>query len=193
MGKWSQLLIVAGITLGEIILSFIVTYYPNDPVYFERTISITNGQIYPSCHYSNKISLVHWSYLGCLIMVCSYQTVLVRRVPHNYNEARSIMLAMMAIIIEIVIVIPAFYVSIRSRYRHPTYTLVNFVMGTSTLFVFLPKLYIIIFRPWENAEQLPHRTLGAFDFIERASVFYEVAPCKRRRIEKTKKRNETSS
>ena len=126
-------------------------------------------------------------------MVCSYQTLLVRRVPHNYNEARSIMLVMMAITIEIVIVFPTFYVSIRSRYRHPTYTLVNFVMGTSTLFVFLPKLYIIIFRTWENAEQLQHRTLGAFDFIERASVFYEVAPCKRRRIEKTKKRNETSS
>lgn len=111
---------------------------PKDSLHFERIISITNGQIYPSCHYPNRISLVHWSYLGCLILACSYQAVLARRVPHNYNEARSIMFAMIAITIETVIVIPAFYVSSWSKYRHLTYTLVNFVMAINTLcFVFI--------------------------------------------------------
>ena len=115
---------------------------PKDSLHFERIISITNGQIYPSCHYPNRISLVHWSYLGCLILACSYQAVLARRVPHNYNKARSIMLAMIAITIETVIVIPAFYVSIWSKYRHLTYTLVNFVMAINTLcFVFIYIVY----------------------------------------------------
>ena len=176
---------------SNIIYSYLL---PKDSLHFERIISITNGQIYPSCHYPNRISLVHWSYLGCFILACSYQAGLVRHVPHNYNEARSIMLAMMAITVEIVIVIPAFYVSIWSRYRYLTYTLVSFFMATNTLcFVFLSRLYIMFFRPWENAKQLPLGTLGGFELIEKTSVFDEVAPCKTRQIQKTEKRNETSS
>ena len=142
---------------------------PKDSLHFERIISITNGQIYPSCHYPNRISLVHWSYLGCFILACSYQAGLVRHVPHSYNEARSIMLAMMAITVEIVIVIPAFYVSIWSRYRYLTYTLVSFFMATNTLFCVFIKIVYYVFPTMGK-----RKTIATWDFrrlwIDRKNV-----------------------
>ena len=98
-----------------------------------------------------------------LVFTCTYQAVLSRKVPSNYNEARNIMLAMLAITLEMLFVLPSFYYGSKGVYQQLLLVLINLVSATSTLIcMYMPKMYIIFFRPSENHESLPHGTLGSF-------------------------------
>lgn len=163
MSRKSQLMIVSLITLFDCILSIIVIFFPFDPVLYERIIHPKEKETYASCNYATKTVGIWWLYNALLILLCTYQAVLARKVPDNYNEARNILFSMMAIALEIFFLVPGFYYSTEDSYIQIIYTVVNTVAATSTVcFMFLPKIYLVLFRPWENKEKLPHGTLGQF-------------------------------
>ncbi|XP_057295451.1 extracellular calcium-sensing receptor-like [Hydractinia symbiolongicarpus] len=177
LGRGWQLSIVLLITSFDCLLSVSVAFYPLDPVRYERMHSSAENIAYALCYYGKGAAGVWWMFHCILVFICTYQAVLTRKVPGNYNEARNIMLAMMAISLEMLFVLPSFYYGTIGFYRQLTLAIINLVSASSTLFfMFLPKIYILFFRPSENKEHLPHGTLGSF-----ASIRHEEATFAKRR------------
>lgn len=158
-----QRAIILGIIFVDVALSLAIAYYPTDNARHELKISDAHKAVYSMCYYNTKLVSAWWVFNCSLVLLCTYQAILARKVPGNYKEARNIMLSMLAITLEIIILLPSFYYESSGFHRQLVLTFINIVSATSTIcFMFLPKMYVIFFRPWENCEELPHGHMGFF-------------------------------
>ena len=94
-------------------------------------------------------------YNAGLVVVCTYQAFLVRKVPQNYNESRLIAFNMTTICITVLVYIPS-YMGTSAWYRTVISSFMFIFLGTLTwASIFAPKIYIILFRPHKNIPMRP--------------------------------------
>ncbi|XP_046848090.1 LOW QUALITY PROTEIN: extracellular calcium-sensing receptor-like [Xenia sp. Carnegie-2017] len=112
---------------------------------------------------NTKLHILLWSYEYGLSFICTYQAYLVRKVPENYNEAWYITITMVTISTNILI----YFISVigaQDKNKAYVYFTVKSLTATVALgCMFIPKVYIIIFKPEKN---VPHNVasiqLGTF-------------------------------
>ena len=89
-------------------------------------------------------------FLVGLIIICTYQAFLVRKVPTNYNEAKFIALTMITICISVIVYVPIHFGSpVYSRNIIACF-LFEFIGIVELVCLFGPKLYIVLLRPDKN-------------------------------------------
>ena len=127
--------------------------------------SDVNNKAYLQCRlasYTNYNMALWWSYNAGIVVVCTYQALLTRKVPGNNNEARSIAFNMMTISAEILIFFFCYYAT-NTFYRDILTSSFLIVMDTVTIIcTFLPKAYVIMFRPEKNGAQRSEKNPATF-------------------------------
>ena len=94
-------------------------------------------------------------YNAGMVLVCTYQAFLVRKVPQNYNESKFIAFTMLTICITVLVYIPS-YMGTTGWYRTVISCFMFLFLGyVAWVCIFVPKLYIILFRPHKNVAMRP--------------------------------------
>ncbi|XP_047127718.1 extracellular calcium-sensing receptor isoform X2 [Hydra vulgaris] len=133
----------------------------DSPLYLAHFEKETEPYLYIECSYNTSILTFNWVLQSLLIVICTYQAILARNVPANYNEARSIMLCMITMAIEWIVVLPSMHFGGIYLFKKIMLPVISIMSATSTLlFIFIPRVYIVLFRPSKNKENLPHGKLG---------------------------------
>ncbi|XP_031562050.1 metabotropic glutamate receptor 2-like [Actinia tenebrosa] len=173
--KW-QLLMVACITLVEMFICSLCTYFSDIG---RNVVTFDNkNELIIECRSLPDIWVaIWWAYIVGLVVTCTYQVFLTRKLPENYNESKFISFAMLTTCIVVIMYIPT-YNGTSGIYR-TVVTCSVFVIGGSTAYgcIFVPKLYIILWRPEKNVPMQPRTQsirLGTISpsssFIRRLSI-----------------------
>ncbi|XP_012562936.2 extracellular calcium-sensing receptor isoform X1 [Hydra vulgaris] len=158
--KW-QRIIVLSIVLVQCSGSLATALKKDSPLYLAHFEKETEPYLYIECSYNTSILTFNWVLQSLLIVICTYQAILARNVPANYNEARSIMLCMITMAIEWIVVLPSMHFGGIYLFKKIMLPVISIMSATSTLlFIFIPRVYIVLFRPSKNKENLPHGKLG---------------------------------
>ena len=108
------------------------------------------------CSEEKATTLISHIYPFCLIIICTYYAVMTRGIPKNYKETRSIGLAMYSSCIIWPATVPLYFLTKSSDFqiRIHIYSLVVSLIALTILgCVFIPKLYILFFKPKENLQR----------------------------------------
>lgn len=141
-------------------------------------ISETKKEVWKQCiGLPNICTAIWWIYNAGLALTCTYQAFRTRKLPENYNEAKFITFTMVITCIVVTIFIPT-YIGTQGIYRTTITCFVFIIGGSSTLCcMFVPKLYIILWRPEKNVPMQPRSStirLGTISpsasFVRRLSV-----------------------
>lgn len=141
-------------------------------------ISETKKEVLKQCKDLPDIcTAIWWVYNAGLALTCTYQAFRTRKLPENYNEAKFITFTMVIMCIVVTIFIPT-YIGTGGIYRTTITCFVFIIGGSSTLCcMFVPKLYIILWRPEKNVPMQPRSStirLGTISpsasFVRRLSV-----------------------
>lgn len=141
-------------------------------------ISETKKEVWKQCiGLPNICTAIWWVYNAGLALTCTYQAFRTRKLPENYNEAKFITFTMLITCIVVTIFIPT-YIGTQGIYRTTITCFVFIIGGSSTLCcMFVPKLYIILWRPEKNVAMQPRSStirLGTISpsasFVRRLSV-----------------------
>lgn len=152
-----QLLILASLLTTELALSVVWVFGSSTPVFPEVIYSQTAKEASLVCNLGgSQIGFSLWLiYNAGLVVVCTYQAFLVRKVPQNYNESRLIAFNMTTICITVLVYIPS-YMGTSAWYRTVISSFMFIFLGTLTwASIFAPKIYIILFRPHKNIPMRP--------------------------------------
>lgn len=108
------------------------------------------------CVTDSLVGFTIWAtFNAALVLLCTYQAFLVRKVPDNYNEAKFIAFSMVTVCISGAVFVPTF-LGTRGLYRTIlTCFLVILCSTVALICLFGPKLYIIYFRPEKNQPHPP--------------------------------------
>ena len=173
--KW-QLLMVLCVCLLECIIC-IGCVYTNDTG--SRTVvSASKREVVKQCKEISDIGVaMWWAYNTGLVITCTYQAFLTRKLPENYNEAKFITFTMLTTCIVVIMFIPT-YIGTSAVYRTTITCFVFIIAGIAALAcMFVPKVYIILCRPEKNIPMQPRASsvrLGTISpsasFVRRLSV-----------------------
>ena len=112
--------------------------------------------------YADYHMAMWWTYNSGIVLVCTYQAYLTRKVPGNYNEARFIAFNMMTITTDVIVFFLSYY-GTRGFYKDILVSYFLLLADTITLgCIFVPKVYIILFRPEKNVAH-GKTSLGTID------------------------------
>lgn len=130
-------------------------------IYIEHT-----DQAYLQCKfyatYADYHMAIWWAYNSGIVIVCTYQAYLTRKVPGNYNEARFIAFNMMTITTDVIVFFLSYY-GTRGFYKDILVSSFLLLANTITLCcIFIPKVYVILFRPEKNVAH-GKTSLGTID------------------------------
>lgn len=173
--KW-QLLMVICLAVVECLIGGGCVFF-ND-IGSKLLISDTKKEVLKQCKDMPDIcTAIWWVYNAGLALTCTYQAFRTRKLPENYNEAKFITFTMVITCIVVTIFIPT-YIGTRGIYRTTITCFVFIIGGSSTLCcMFVPKLYIILWRPEKNVPMQPRSStirLGTISpsasFVRRLSV-----------------------
>lgn len=118
-----------------------------------RVSRVTHGshEVTLECVTDSVVGFTIWAtFNAALVLLCTYQAFLVRKVPENYNEAKFIAFSMVTVCISGAVFVPTF-LGTRGLYRTIlTCFLVILCSTVALICLFGPKLYIIYFRPEKN-------------------------------------------
>lgn len=156
VGNYWQLLILGCLLTIEIVL-LIVWVFGSSTVIPEVIYSESSKDASRVCNLTgSQIGFSLWLiYNAGLVVVCTYQAFLVRKVPHNYNESRLIAFNMTTLCITVLVYIPS-YMGTTAWYRTIISSFISLFLGTLTwACIFAPKIYIILFRPHKNVPMRP--------------------------------------
>lgn len=113
--------------------------------------------------YTNYNMALWWGFNSGLVLVCTYQAYLTRKVPGNYNEARFIAFNMMTISTDVLMFFLSYYAT-QTYYKDILVSSFLLVAATVTITcMFLPKIYVIVFRPQKNVDHRSTINLGTLD------------------------------
>lgn len=141
-------------------------------------ISETKKEVWKQCiGLPNICTAIWWVYNAGLALTCTYQAFRTRKLPENYNETKFITFTMVITCIVVTIFIPT-YIGTQGIYRTTITCFVFIIGGSATLCcMFVPKLYIILWRPEKNVPMQPRSStirLGTISpsasFVRRLSV-----------------------
>ncbi|KAK3740758.1 hypothetical protein QZH41_005889 [Actinostola sp. cb2023] len=117
--------------------------------------------------YTDYNMAVWWTYNTGIVLVCTYQAFLTRKVPGSYNEARFIAFTMMTISTDVIVFFLSYY-GTRGYYKDVLVSMFLIIAVTVTLCcVFVPKVYVILMKPEKNVDHNPVRRMG---FIENSET-----------------------
>ena len=151
--KW-QLLMITCLCLVECLICTGIAF--STKTGSTLTISETKKEVLQHCIELPEISVaIWWAYNAGLVLVCTYQAFLTRKIPENYNEAKFITFTMLTTCIVVTVYIPT-YIGTSNIYR-TTITCFVFIIGASATMacMFVPKVYIVLFRPQKNVPMQP--------------------------------------
>ena len=118
-----------------------------------------------------QIDLIY--FFSGLVLVCTYQAFLVRKVPNNYNEAKFIAFTMSSMCISILVYVPLNFDGVGYSKDIISSFLLIFIATVEFFCIFGPKIYIILIRPSKNiafevasSPSLERRTRHVVDFDE---------------------------
>ena len=157
VGNYWQLLILGCLLTTEIVLLIVWVFGSSSHVIPEVIYSESSKDASLVCNLTgSQIGFSLWLiYNAGLVVVCTYQAFLVRKVPHNYNESRLIAFNMTTLCITVLVYIPS-YMGTTAWYRTIISSFMSLFLGTLTwTCLFAPKIYIILFRPHKNVPMRP--------------------------------------
>lgn len=133
----------------------------------QRVARVTHGQyqVTLECVGESIVGVTIWAtFNAALVLLCTYQAFLVRKVPENYNEAKFITFSMVTVCISGAVFVPT-ALGTKGLYRTIlSCFLVILCCSVALICLFGPKLYIIFFRPEKNQPHPPEtepRPIGA--------------------------------
>lgn len=133
----------------------------------QRVARVTHGQyqVTLECVGESIVGVTIWATFNvALVLLCTYQAFLVRKVPENYNEAKFITFSMITVCISGAVFVPT-ALGTKGLYRTIlSCFLVILCCSVALICLFGPKLYIIFFRPEKNQPHPPEtepRPIGA--------------------------------
>ena len=157
LSNYWQLFILGCLLTTELALSIAWVFGPSTNAFKEVIYSESSKDASLVCNLTgSQIGFALWLiYNAGLVIVCTYQAFLVRKVPQNYNESRLIAFNMTTMCITILVYIPS-YMGTTAWYRAVISSLMFIFLGTLTwASIFAPKIYIILFRPHKNIPMRP--------------------------------------
>ena len=157
LGNHWQMFILGCLLITEIVLTVAWVFGSSSQVFPQVIYSKASKDASLICSLSGShIGFSLWLiYNAGLVVVCTYQAFLVRKVPHNYNESRLIAFNMTTLCITVLVYIPS-YMGTSGWYRTIISCFMLMFLGTLTwASIFAPKIYIILFRPHKNIPMRP--------------------------------------
>ena len=157
LGNHWQMFILVCLLTTEFVLTVAWVFGSSTPVFPQVIYSQASKDASLICSLGgSQIGFSLWLiYNAGLVVVCTYQAFLVRKVPQNYNESRLIAFNMTTICITVLVYIPS-YMGTSAWYRTVISSFMFIFIGTLTwASIFAPKIYIILFRPHKNVPMRP--------------------------------------
>ncbi|CAJ0965690.1 unnamed protein product [Ranitomeya imitator] len=150
-GKVSYSVIVICVLIQISVCVIWLSHAPPFPEYDTKTLSMV---LILNCNEGSPFAFwVMLGYLGLLATVSFIVAFLARRLPDNFNEAKYITFSMLAFLCVWVSFIPA---TLSSRGKYTVAMEVFAILSSSwaiVVCIFLPKCFIILFRPHLNIRQ----------------------------------------
>ena len=160
--QWQILLILLFVLL-ELTVTTIAVFNPSSPAKHILKLSSSKQELYSTCSVKTTMIFIWWTFNACVVLMCTYQALLSRKIPVNYNESKGIALAMMTISVELSFCIPSYFYT-TGLYPSLILSFAEFLAASVTMVcIFAPKIYITIFRAEQNKPDMPFGSLGTFD------------------------------
>ncbi|CAN8004613.1 unnamed protein product, partial [Ixodes hexagonus] len=146
MGTASQLAITGLLILGQATVSgtMLAVEPPKTQDFFPAPNKATL-----ICNTSELANFLGLSYDFLLIVLCTVYAVKTRKVPENFNEAKMIGFAMYATVVIWIAYLAVYFGSERNRELSLCLAM-NVSSFVVLVFLFIPKVYIVIFQPEKN-------------------------------------------
>lgn len=163
--RWMLAFIACFVTIETIICAIISLTAPDSGL-VDVVYSDMKNEAYIQCtlvSYTNYNMALWWGYNSGLVLVCTYQAFLTRKVPGNYNEAQFIAFNMMTISTDVLMFFLSHY-GTKTYYKDILVSSFLIIADSVTITcMFLPKVYVIVFRPQKNVEYRSAVSLGTLD------------------------------
>ncbi|RDD46595.1 Metabotropic glutamate receptor 2 [Trichoplax sp. H2] len=174
----TQAAFVLILTSIEATICTIATF--TDRIEVIRHLSSTDD-VYLRCESKTKIGYsIAVGYLAILNIICVYLAFKTRKLPENYNEAKYVSFTSLIMMCIIFTMIPAYFgTSGPFQAAVASFGMITFAIAV-LLCMFLPKIYIIIFKPELNTKERAMMDLASFTFSNANNNNYLSAPNSRR-------------
>eukprot|EP00079_Xenopus_tropicalis_P020557 XP_012811647.2 PREDICTED: vomeronasal type-2 receptor 26-like [Xenopus tropicalis] len=179
--KWVGVKLANGLVFICSLIQFLISviWLVIAPPYVEQNFHSEPGKIIIQCNEGSLVAF--WfvlSYMGLLASVSFIVAFLARSLPDSFNEAKYITFSMLLFCSVWITMIPA-YLSTKGKYMVAVEIFAIISSSCGLLFcIFLPKCYIILFKPEMNSKQY---LLGKSQ--QRQKVWYDRKARERRFME----------
>ncbi|CAK9294580.1 unnamed protein product [Gordionus sp. m RMFG-2023] len=153
MSLWAQLVITLFLVAIEIVILITMTIWEPPGTKLQYAAITSSGDVSKNveiiCATSNIAIMVPLSYNFFLIGLCTLYAVKTRNLPENFNEAKFIGFCMYTTCVIWIAFVPVYFGSDSKAISYNFCVILSAYVAL--VFLFFPKLYIIMFRPEKNS------------------------------------------